>query len=308
MRPRGPASAGSQNLASIEIANLTRSFATASGIPLLALDGVAFSMPDRQVVAVVGPNGCGKSTLLRLVAGLLPADHGTVAIDGTTVSGPDPRTGFVFQEPRLLPWRDAAANVAFPLELAARPQAERKERSRALLDLVGLAEFASARPHQLSGGMRQRVAIARALALQPSVLLLDEPFSALDALTRERFGVELLRIWAETRTTIVLVTHSIAEAIFLADRVIVLSPRPGHVVADVAVELPRPRRLTMLDSATVAATAAAIRSVLAGSTDDPAAEHVWGLQPAAAPMAPRDPLEGVGVAAWFDPFGRERGS
>ena len=163
-------------------------------MPLVALDGVAFSVPDRQVVAVVGPNGCGKSTLLRLVAGLLPADRGTVAIDGAPVAGPDPRTGFVFQEPRLLPWRDAATNVAFPLELAARPVVEREARAKALLDLVGLADFAAARPHQLSGGMRQRVAIARALALQPSVLLLDEPFSALDALTRERFGVELLRI------------------------------------------------------------------------------------------------------------------
>ena len=265
-------------------------------------------MPDRQVVSVLGPNGCGKSTLLRLVAGLLPADRGTIAIDGVRVTGPDSRTGFVFQEPRLLPWRDAAANVAFPLELAARPAAEREERARALLDLVGLADFAAVRPHQLSGGMRQRVAIARALALQPSVLLLDEPFSALDALTRERFGVELLRIWAETQTTIVLVTHSIAEAIFLADRVIVLSPRPGHVVADVPVDLPRPRRLAMLDSTTVAATAGAIRAVLAGSTDDPATEHVWGLQPATAPASKRDPLEGIGQAAWFDPFGRERGS
>jgi NitT/TauT family transport system ATP-binding protein len=263
-------------------------------------------VPDRQVAAVVGPNGCGKSTLLRVVAGLLPADQGSVTIDGTFVDGPDPRTGFVFQEPRLLPWRDAADNVALPLELAGRPAEERHERARALLDLVGLADFAASRPHQLSGGMRQRVAIARALALQPSVLLLDEPFSALDALTRERFGVELLRIWAETRTTILLVTHSIAEAIFLADRVLVLSPRPGHVVADVPIDLPRPRRLAMLDSATAAATAAAIRAVLAGSTDEPAPDHRWGLQP--APTAHRDPLEGVGVAAWFDPFGRERGS
>jgi NitT/TauT family transport system ATP-binding protein len=242
---------------------------------------------------------------LRVIGGLLRADRGTVAIDGTPVSGPDPRTGFVFQEPRLLPWRDAAANVAFPLELAGHPADQRRGRTRDLLDLVGLADFAAARPHQLSGGMRQRVAIARALALQPTVLLLDEPFSALDALTRERFGVELLRIWAETRTTILLVTHSIAEAIFLADRVLVLSPRPGHVVADVAVNLPRPRRLAMLDTAAVSGTAAAIRAVLAGATDEPAPDQAWGLQPARSASGTGDPLEGVGVAAWFDPFGRE---
>jgi NitT/TauT family transport system ATP-binding protein len=295
----------SRPLASIDVADLARSFPTASGTPLVALDGVEFSVPDRQVVAVVGPNGCGKSTLLRVVAGLLPGDRGTVAIEGTPVDGPDPRTGFVFQEPRLLPWRDAAANVAFPLELAGRPVGERRARTQDLLDLVGLADFAASRPHQLSGGMRQRVAIARALALAPSVLLLDEPFSALDALTRERFGVELLRIWAETRTTILLVTHSIAEAIFLADRVLVLSPRPGHVVADVTVDLPRPRRLAMLDTAVVSRTAAAIRAVLAGATDEPAPDQVWGLQATTVTGDRGDPLEGVGVAAWFDPFGRE---
>jgi NitT/TauT family transport system ATP-binding protein len=292
-------------LASIEIADLARSFATASGAPLIALDGVEFAVPDRQVVAVLGPNGCGKSTLLRVIGGLLRPDSGSVAVDGTLVNGPDPRTGFVFQEPRLLPWRDAAANVALPLELAGRPAEERRSRARALLELVGLADFAGARPHQLSGGMRQRVAIARALALEPTVLLLDEPFSALDALTRERFGVELLRIWAETRTTIVLVTHSIAEAIFLADRVLVLSPRPGRVVADVNVDLPRPRRLAMLDTAVVSSTAASIRAVLAGATDEPAPDQIWGLQPAGSAPGARDPLEGVGVAAWFDPFGRE---
>jgi NitT/TauT family transport system ATP-binding protein len=275
---------------------------------LVALDGVAFRVPERQVVAIVGPNGCGKSTLLRLVGGLLPADRGTVSLDGTPVVGPDPRVGFVFQESRLMPWRDAAANVGFPLELAGRSAAERLARARELLALVDLAEFAAARPHQLSGGMRQRVAIARALALEPSVLLLDEPFSALDALTRERFGVELLRIWGETATTILIVTHSVSEAIFLADRVLVLSPRPGQVVADIPVNLPRPRRLSMLDSTVVSVTAAAIRANLAGAADEPAPEEAWGLQPAPAASRGRDPLEGVGVPAWFDPFGREGGA
>jgi NitT/TauT family transport system ATP-binding protein len=262
-------------------------------------------------VAILGPNGCGKSTLLRCVGGLLPADTGTIAIDGTPVDGSDPRVGFVFQEPRLLPWRDAASNIAFRSSWPTL-RAQRANQIDELLALVGMAESAGSRPHELSGGMRQRVAIARALALGPAVLLLDEPFSALDALTRERFGLELLRIWAETSTTILLVTHSVPEAIFLADRVVVLSPRPGHVAADIAVRLPRPRRLAMLDSATGSRTAATIREVLVGASDDPEAEAAWGFGPAArdaggdaTPGRPADPLEGVGQPAWFDPFGRQ---
>src|SRR3990172_5288481 len=243
-RPARPET-GDRPLASIDVADLARSFPTAAGTPLVALDGGAFRVPERQVVAIVAPNGGGKSTLLRLVGGLPPADRGTVSLDGTPVVGPDPRVGFVFQESRLMPWRDAAANVAFPLELAGRSASERLARARELLAPVGPAGFARAPPPPPPGGMRQRVAIARALALEPSVLLLDEPFSALDALTRERFGVELLRIWQETATTILMVTHSVSEAIFLADRVLVLSPRPGQVVADIPVNLPRPRRLSM---------------------------------------------------------------
>lgn len=219
-------------------------------------------MPDGQVVAILGPNGCGKSTLLRLVAGLLASDGGAIEIDGIPVRGPDRRVGFVFQEPRLLPWRSAIDNVAFPLELAGRPRAQREAEAARLLELVGMADFAGARPHTLSGGMRQRVAIARALAMEPGLLLLDEPFSALDALTRERLGVELLAIWERTATTILLVTHSIAEAIFLADRVVVLSPRPGRVVAEVAVALPRPRALAALDVAGVSQAATEIRTHL----------------------------------------------
>jgi NitT/TauT family transport system ATP-binding protein len=251
----------------IRLAGLRFGFAV-GGQPVEVLGGIDLAVERGSVVALVGPNGCGKSTLLRVIAGLLPADAGAVEVEGEPVRGPDPRVGLVFQEPRLLPWRTTLTNVAFPLEVAGRPVAERTARARDLLRLVGLAEWAEARPGELSGGMRQRVAIARALALEPSVLLLDEPFSALDALTRERFNVELLRLWERIGATIVLVTHSIPEAVFLADRVVVLSPRPAVVAADIAVDLPRPRRLADLDAAVVTRTAAEIRAQLGGATDD----------------------------------------
>ncbi|MGZ6270554.1 MAG: ABC transporter ATP-binding protein [Candidatus Limnocylindrales bacterium] len=288
---------------------MSRSFASPGAPSLVALEGVSFDVPEREVMALVGPNGCGKSTLLRLIGGLLAPDRGEIAVSGGRVAGPDPHVGFVFQEPRLLPWADALENVAFPLLLAGRPRAARTARALELLELVGLREFADARPHELSGGLRQRVAIARALAHEPSVLLLDEPFSALDAMTRERFGIELLRIWEETSTTILLVTHSISEAVLLADRVLVLSPRPGRVVADVPVSLPRPRRLGTLDSVAVARVSQRIRRHLAGSTDEPLPAEAWGVPE--TPLVGRTPgaadpsIDQLGVPAWFDPFGRE---
>ena len=212
---------------------------------------------------MIGPNGCGKSTLLRVIAGLLSPATGEARLDDVVIDGPDPRIGLVFQEPRLLPWRSAADNITYPLELAGWPSDRRAARLETLIDLVGLdAAATSSRPIELSGGMRQRVALARALALEPEVLLLDEPFSALDALTRERFDMELLRLWDRAAPTIVLVTHSIAEAITVADRVVVLSPRPGTVVADIAVDLPRPRTIADLDVAAVSRTALEIRAHL----------------------------------------------
>jgi NitT/TauT family transport system ATP-binding protein len=270
-----------------------------------ALDAIDLDIRPREVVAFIGPNGCGKSTLLRVIAGLIPPDAGEVALDGVPVSGPDPRVGLVFQEPRLLAWRSAEDNVRFPMELAGWPEARQAARAADLLGLVGLREHAPAKPSTLSGGTRQRVAVARALALEPGVLLLDEPFSALDALTRERFNAELLRLWERTGTTIVLVTHSIPEAVFLADRVFVLSPRPGRVVAEVRVDLPRPRRLTDLDSALVTSIAADIRGHLVDTTDDAIAMEeariavVAGTRPGtAARHADTEP----GTPAWFDPF------
>jgi NitT/TauT family transport system ATP-binding protein len=190
---------------------------------------------EREIVAIVGPNGCGKSTLLRIASGLLPPDHGVVRAFGAGLAGVDPRIGLIFQEPRLLPWRDALANVAFPLELAGIDRVTREARASEALTLVGLDGFAGLMPDQLSGGMAQRAALARALATKPDVLLLDEPFSALDALTRERLDAELLTLWGQTGTTIVLVTHSVSEAVLLADRVLVMSPRPGRILGEVSV-------------------------------------------------------------------------
>jgi len=272
------------------------------------LDRIDLEVRPREVIALIGPNGCGKSTLLRVLAGLIPPDAGTVAIDGERISGPDPRVGLVFQEPRLLAWRTAESNVRFPMELAGWSKERQEARASDLLGLVGLREYAHARPGTLSGGTRQRVSIARALALEPSLLLLDEPFSALDALTRERFNVELLRLWERTGTSIVLVTHSIPEAVFLADRVIVLSPRPARVVADIAVELQRPRRLPDLDSAYVASLAADVRAHLEDTTDDAIAmEEARTAIPAGVPKAraKRYAATDPGSPALFDPFAPE---
>jgi NitT/TauT family transport system ATP-binding protein len=227
--------------------------------PTVALDGLSLAVGRGEVVALIGPNGCGKSTFLRVVTGLLAPESGSVSLDADPIHAPDPRIGLVFQEPRLLPWRSAADNVAWPLELAGLPRDEIAGRVRELLGLVGLEGAAALRPVQLSGGMRQRTAIARSMALAPEVLLLDEPFSALDALTRERFNLELLRLQERTATTVVVVTHSIPEAILMADRVVVLTPRPGRVAAEIGIDIPRPRSLETLDAAVVSDAAAEIR-------------------------------------------------
>lgn len=244
----------------IVIDSVQRGFDQRDGSRLDVLDGIDLTIDGGSIVALIGPNGSGKSTLLRTIAGLLPPDKGIVRLDGDVVTEPDPRIGLVFQEPRLLPWRSAADNITYPLELAGWSEARRRERLDHLVDLVAIdAGVLANRPRELSGGTRQRVALARALALEPEVLLLDEPFSALDALTRERFDLELLRLWERAATTIVLVTHSIAEAILVADRIIVLSARPGRVVADIRVPLARPRAIDTLDGAVVSTTAADVR-------------------------------------------------
>lgn len=246
----------------IELRDVAFSYPADDGARLVALDGVDLTVEAGEIVALIGPNGSGKSTLLRLIAGLLSPSRGTALLDSRPIDGPDPHVGLVFQEPRLLPWRTTAANVAYPLELAGIGREERSARVDAVLQTVGIEAAAGQVPSQLSGGMRQRAALARTLALEPRVLLLDEPFSALDELTRERLNLELLAITARTPTTVLLVTHSVQEAIFLADRVVVLSARPGRIVADLPVRLPRPRSLGDLDAAVVTSTARAVRSHL----------------------------------------------
>jgi len=216
------------------------------GASIAALDSISLEIPDGQFVALVGPSGCGKSTLLSLVAGLRTPSSGTVLCDGEPITAPMPRkVGMIFQEANLLPWLSAIDNVAFPLKLRRVPKPERLVAAARMLELTGLAGFETRLPHELSGGMKQRVAIARGLVQNPAVLLMDEPFASLDEQTRMVLGDELLRIWSETRKTVLFVTHSLNEAVYLADRVIVLSARPGRVVDDVPVELPRPRSFAL---------------------------------------------------------------
>ena len=262
-------------MGALAVTGTTLAFPRVGGAPPLpVLGGIDLAVPGGGIVALIGPNGCGKSTLLRVIAGLLRADGGTVALDGDPITTPDPRIGLVFQEPRLLPWRSAAANITYPLELAGWPAPRREERLAELADLVALDPGVVGNvPAALSGGTRQRVALARALALEPQVLLLDEPFSALDALSRERFDLELLRLWERAHTTIVLVTHSIAEAILVADRIVVLSPRPGRVVADIPVPLDRPRSIADLDAAIVGETAREVRRHLGEGDPDAAPDR-----------------------------------
>jgi NitT/TauT family transport system ATP-binding protein len=229
---------------------------------LRALEGITFAVRRQEFVCVVGPSGSGKTTLLRLLGGLLRPTSGEVEFEGERLEGPRPRIGFVFQQANLMPWRTVAANVALPLELQGMGKVEADARAQSLIELVGLEGFEASYPRDLSGGMAQRVAIARALIHEPDLLLLDEPFGALDALTRERMAAELLRIWDARKKTVVMVTHSIPEAILLADRVLALSPRPGQVRLDLAIPLARPRDLSMTYTHEFGQLAARVREAI----------------------------------------------
>ena len=225
----------------IEIVKVDYEYAGGAG-PVTALRGVSFDVGASEFLCLVGRSGCGKTTLLNLVAGFLSPTRGEVRIGGTIVTGQGLDRGVVFQDfAQLFPWRTAQRNVEFGLEMKGVPRDERAKTALRFLGLVNLESFAGAYPHELSGGMQQRAAIARALAYNPSVLLMDEPFAALDALTRDEMQRLLVDVWRETRKTIVYVTHNVAEAVYLADRIIVLTPHPGTVKAEVKVTLPRPR-------------------------------------------------------------------
>jgi NitT/TauT family transport system ATP-binding protein len=208
---------------------------------------VSLNVAAREFVSILGPSGCGKSTLLMMIAGLIERTEGQILIDGEPVTGPRREVGIVFQQPVLLPWRTVLDNVLLPIELMKLPRAKFRQRAMDLLTMSKIGDFAHHLPRQLSGGMRQRASICCALVHDPGILLMDEPFSALDAITRDEMGVELLRIWQDNRKTVVFVTHSIREAAFLSDRVLVMSRRPATVIDEVAIDLPRPRDITLME-------------------------------------------------------------
>jgi NitT/TauT family transport system ATP-binding protein len=245
----------------LEFRDLSKIYATDDG-PVRALDGISIGQRKREFLSILGPSGCGKSTLLMIAAGLLPASHGQVSVQGQRIAAPRTDVGIVFQNPVLLEWRTALGNIMLQAEVRGLPKAAAEARARRLLQQVGLQDFADRHPWELSGGMRQRVAICRALLPNVGVLLLDEPFGALDALTRDKINLDLQEMWASERPTTLLVTHSIAEAVFLSDRVIVMSPRPGRVVEDVVIDLPRPRAIELRDSPEFAAYQRRLRNAI----------------------------------------------
>jgi len=234
---------------------------------LPALENVSLEVRGGEFVAIVGPSGCGKSTLLRILGGLLLPTAGAVYLDGQPLSSPQRQVAYVFQNVNLLPWRTVLRNVLLPLEVAGTARAEALSRAESVLTLVGLNGYAALYPRELSGGMAQRVAIARALVAQPELLLLDEPFGALDALSREQMNLELLRIWRARRVTAVMVTHDLQEAIFLADRVLVMSSRPGQIRAEIKVDLPRPRTLEVMYTEFFGALSRRVREVIREAQD-----------------------------------------
>jgi NitT/TauT family transport system ATP-binding protein len=251
----------------IYASKLTKIYRSERAGEVLALDEVNFTIDDGEFIAVVGPSGCGKSTLLKILAGLLPYTGGTVSLAGQPLNGPRAEIGMVFQSPVLLPWRTIMENVLLPIEFRRLPLSDYRRRAQELLETVGLTGFADRYPHELSGGMQQRAAIIRSLVQDPSILLMDEPFSALDAMTREQMNVELLRIWSAHRKTVLFVTHSIAESIFLADRVFVMTPRPARLAKIIYIDLPRPRDLSIINTEKFGGYASEIRTLLDSKGD-----------------------------------------
>ena len=232
----------------LSIKNLNKTYHTEEGDEVVALSDINLDVADKEFVCFIGPSGCGKTTLLRITAGLEKPDSGTLTVNNEPIKGPGPDRGMVFQEYSLFPWRTVLKNITFSLELKKIPKSEREKIARDFLEVVGLSKFADSYPHELSGGMKQRVAIARALVNDPDVLLMDEPFGAVDAQTRNRLQHELLNIWEKKKKTVLFITHSVDEAVFLADKVVVFTARPGRVKEVISVDLPRPRERTSFEA------------------------------------------------------------
>ena len=248
----------------IAVSDVSRVF-TSAGKSVAALEHVTFAIQAGNFVSILGPSGCGKSTLLKIISGLLPASAGSVAVNGQPVRGPLENVGMVFQAPVLLKWRSVIGNILLPVEFARLDLVSHTERTRALIKLVGLEGFEEMYPHQLSGGMQQRASLCRALVTDPQLLLMDEPFGALDAMTRDELDLELLRIWEDRKKTVLFVTHSIQEAVFLSDVVFVMSARPGRLLEQIAIDLPRPRTMEMMTDQKFGGYSLRIRALLAGT-------------------------------------------
>jgi NitT/TauT family transport system ATP-binding protein len=265
------ASRASESVA-VSLQDVCKTYSTASGETVNALDKINLDIRSQEFVSVIGASGCGKTTLLRIIGGLEADYDGDLLLAGSKRSGPNKDIGIVFQDANLLPWRSVLQNVLLPAQVLKLDMKKAAERAYWLLELVGLRGFERKYPFELSGGMKQRVSIARALIHDPAVLLMDEPFGALDALTREHMNIELLKIWHSAKKTVFLITHSISEAAFMSDRVIVMSPRPGRIVEDVTIDLPRPRNLDLLSDASFGSYTRRLRHLLDHGESPPEAE------------------------------------
>ena len=256
-----PASLTTEFWPEVDLAGVSKTYGRRSD-RIQAVEAVDLTIHQKEFVSILGPSGCGKSTLMLMIAGLVKPSSGAISIQGRNVAGPMRSNGIVFQNPVLLPWRTILDNVLLPIELMGEDVKDYEDHAFELLDIAGIAEFADRLPDELSGGMRQRAGICRALVHYPSLLLMDEPFSALDAMTRDDMNLELLRIWERDRKTVVFITHSISEAIFLSDRVVVMSRRPARIVADIEVPLSRPRTMEQQEAPEFANLKARIRKLI----------------------------------------------
>lgn len=261
-RPTDRASHSGANGFVIELDEVSKTYAASKGVAVNAVVDFSLSVADGEFVTLVGPSGCGKSTMLKILGGLIAASSGSMSLRGKPHTGPTPEIGIVYQQPLLLPWRTVLGNVMVPAEVLKLPRDELRARARELLDVLGLTEFETSYPHQLSGGMQQRVGIARALVHDPTILLMDEPFGALDAMTRDQMSVELMRVSSRFGKTVIFVTHSITESVLLADRVVVMTPRPGQIAGVIEVDLERPRDLSVVNTGRFGELDRRVRSLL----------------------------------------------